>query len=84
MRDEHKTREQPMNELAELRQRVAELETSEIERKRAEEAVHILADIPHTFWKSSDGQIFLHEMAKVMDDKWDLKNRTKEPESKYK
>jgi hypothetical protein len=36
--EEHKTKEQLMNELVELRQRVAELETLEIERKRVEEA----------------------------------------------
>jgi len=36
MKDEHKTQEQLVNELAELRQRIAELETSETERKQAE------------------------------------------------
>jgi len=37
--DEHRTREQLLTELAELRQRVAELETSEAERKQAEKAL---------------------------------------------
>ena len=37
MRDEPKTKEQLINELAELRQRIAELEAAETERKRAEE-----------------------------------------------
>jgi PAS domain S-box-containing protein len=39
MKDEDKTKEQLMDELTGLRQRVAELEASEIERKRAEEAL---------------------------------------------
>lgn len=39
MKDEHKTKEQLMNELVALRQRVAELEASETERKRAKEAL---------------------------------------------
>jgi PAS domain S-box-containing protein len=39
MRDEHKTREQLIHELADMRQRVAQLETSETRRKQAEEAL---------------------------------------------
>jgi len=39
MKDKDKTKEQLINELAELRQRIAELEASETERKRAEEAL---------------------------------------------
>ena len=39
MKDQNKTKAQLLNELAELRQRVTELETAEAERKRAEEAV---------------------------------------------
>jgi PAS domain S-box-containing protein len=39
MRDEDKTKEQLTTELVELRQRIAELEASETERKRAEEAL---------------------------------------------
>ncbi|MFQ6102094.1 MAG: GAF domain-containing protein [Anaerolineae bacterium] len=39
MKDERETQEQLINELAALRQRVAELEASETERKRAEEAL---------------------------------------------
>jgi diguanylate cyclase (GGDEF)-like protein/PAS domain S-box-containing protein len=39
MKDEHKTKEQLINELVEMRQRVAELETSETERRRAEEEI---------------------------------------------
>jgi PAS domain S-box-containing protein len=39
MKGEHKTKEQFINELAEMRQRIAELEVSETERKQAERAV---------------------------------------------
>jgi phage regulator Rha-like protein len=39
MKDERKTKEQLINELVEMRQRIAELEASETERKRTEEAL---------------------------------------------
>jgi PAS domain S-box-containing protein len=39
MKEEHKTKEQLMNELAEMRQRIAEWEASEVRRERAEEAL---------------------------------------------
>ena len=39
MKDQDKTREQLINELAEMRQRIAELEASETERKRTGEAL---------------------------------------------
>jgi len=39
MKDEHKTKEQLINELLEMRQRAAELEASENERQRAEDAL---------------------------------------------
>ncbi len=38
MRDEPKTKEQLINELAELRQRIAELEAAETERLSTEQA----------------------------------------------
>jgi len=38
MKDKYKTKDQLINELAELRQRIMELEASETQRKRAEEA----------------------------------------------
>ncbi len=38
MKDASETKEQPINELAKMRQRIAELEALEVERKRAEEA----------------------------------------------
>ena len=37
MKDQHKTKAQLIGELAELRQRIAELEATETERKRVEE-----------------------------------------------
>jgi len=39
MKDEDKTKDQLINELVELRRRIAELEKAEIERKRAEQAL---------------------------------------------
>jgi len=36
MKDEHKTKEQLINELAEMRQRITELEALETEHKREE------------------------------------------------
>jgi len=39
MKDEDKTKEQLLNELMEMRQRVAELETADTERKRAEKEI---------------------------------------------
>ena len=42
MREEDRTKQQLMGELVELRQRVAELETSEAERKRVERALRAL------------------------------------------
>jgi PAS domain S-box-containing protein len=42
MKDELKTKEQLINELVEMRQRIAELEVTETERKRAEEELYRL------------------------------------------
>ena len=39
MKDENKTKEQLINELGEIRQRISELETFEIERRKTEEAI---------------------------------------------
>ena len=39
MKGKHKTKEQLMSELAEMRQRIAELETADIRRKQADEAL---------------------------------------------
>ncbi len=43
MKDGDKTKEQLMNELVELRKRIAELETSETKRKGTEEALRKLS-----------------------------------------
>ena len=56
MKDENKTREQLTNELVELRQRIAELEASEADRKRAEEKVRETAHRFQTIFNSvNDG-----------------------------
>ena len=39
MKDKEKTKDQLINELVKLRQRIAELQASETERKRAEEVI---------------------------------------------
>jgi len=48
MKDQDKTKEQLMDELQEMRQRVAELEVSEAERNRAEERIKFLAEVLST------------------------------------
>ncbi len=45
MRDEHKTKKQLIDELVKIRQRVAELETSETECKVAEDRLRVLSSI---------------------------------------
>ncbi len=39
MKDEDKTKEQPIDELAQMRQRIAQLEALEVERRRAEKVL---------------------------------------------
>jgi len=56
--DEDKTKEQLMSELALLRQRVAELEASEAERKQAEEALRKSERKYHNFIASSHEVVF--------------------------
>ena len=51
-KDEAKTREQLERGLAEMRQRIAELEASEHERKRAERRVHTQFAVTHVFAES--------------------------------
>lgn len=54
--DEDKAKDQLMNELAALRQRIAELEASETEHKRAEEATKLAyAQLSRIFDTASDG-----------------------------
>jgi len=68
MKDESKTKEQLLSELAELRQRIAELEKAETERKGTEEALreseerfrNIIQSLPmgvHTYQLEPDGQL---------------------------
>lgn len=55
MKTEDKTREQLLDELAALRQRVAELEISEAERKRLEHALgKRVKELKCLYWRSSD------------------------------
>jgi PAS domain S-box-containing protein len=56
MKDKHKAKEQLINELAELRQRIAELEASEPERKRVQEALRESEEkLRHLFESVTDG-----------------------------
>jgi PAS domain S-box-containing protein len=56
MKDKDKTKKQLINELAELRQRIAELEASETERKRVQEALRESEEkLRHLFESVTDG-----------------------------
>jgi PAS domain S-box-containing protein len=56
MKDKDKTKEQLINELAELRQRIAELEASETEHKRVQEALRESEEkLRHLFESVTDG-----------------------------
>ncbi len=58
MKDEQKTKQQLVSELAEMRQRIAEFETSETESKRAEELfVSISENSPIGIYIVQDGKI---------------------------
>jgi len=61
-----KTKEQLMNELAELRQRVAELEASEAERKQAEEALRISEEKFYKAFHTSPDSININRLADGM------------------
>jgi PAS domain-containing protein len=61
MEDERKTKEQLTNELIALRQRVAELERSENERKLAEEALREREEMFRLFMEHSPIYVFFKE-----------------------
>ncbi len=54
MKDKDKTKEQLIKESVELHQRIAELETSETERKRAEQEIHLLLTMTQAISESQD------------------------------
>jgi PAS domain S-box-containing protein len=67
MEDQHKTKEQLINELAEMRQRVAELEAADTERKRAEEALRESEeDLKAIFNSVGDGIALMNTRGKVI------------------
>ena len=64
MQDEQKSREQLVQELAEMRRRVAELKASEAERKRAEEALLRLSNAARM---TADSIVISDEKAIIID-----------------
>ncbi len=67
MRDQDKTKEQLIDELVELRQRIAELETSESQRERAEEALRQSEEeLRAIFDGARDGIIVLDKTGRVV------------------
>jgi diguanylate cyclase (GGDEF)-like protein/PAS domain S-box-containing protein len=66
MEDQHKTKELLINELAEMRQRIAELEASEAERKRAEEALRESEEKFRTLAEQSPNMIFINKKGRVV------------------
>ncbi len=67
MKDQDKTKDQLMNELAELRQRITELEASESRLKRAEEALRQSEEeLRAIFDGARDGIMVLDRTGKVM------------------
>lgn len=67
MKDQEKTREQLVSELGELRQRIAELEASEAERKRVEKALRDNEERYRALSESSFEAIFISEKGICID-----------------
>jgi PAS domain S-box-containing protein len=69
MRDKEKTKERLINQLTELRQRVAELEASEAKRRRVEEALRESEEKYRTLFDNANDAIFLADMKthKILD-----------------
>ncbi len=61
MKDEEKTKDQLINEIAELRQRIAELEASETERERTEEELRESENKYHTLFNKISDPIFIFD-----------------------
>lgn len=67
MKDENKTKEQLINEIVELRQRISELEKSETERKQIQEELQESKERYRFLLEKSFNGIFVHENFKILD-----------------
>ena len=64
MRDDNKTKEELMDELAELRRQIDELKKSETECKLAEEALRESEERYHRLFNSINDPVFVHHFTK--------------------
>jgi len=68
MKDKEKRKEQLINELVELRRRVAELEASEVDHKRVERELRESEERFRTFAREASFEgIFFHDKGKILD-----------------